>query len=168
MGEQKKEFIDLNAITERLLIVFNKFGGTAKEFTDLAQISASRFSEVKNGKSTIRVAEVNAVIRNCSDFMDSPKWFVFGAEDLQPESNLFSINSKEERFEENNHLLKRLEESFEKNAALKARNDQLEAEVKALRSKEQCSLKEITEIKVYYKNNSFETYLLETIKDEDY
>ncbi len=162
MNMEGKDYIDLEMLGQRFNEILEKFEGTAKQFSEKSTLSEAKISKVFNKKGYLSIDDINAVIRNCSELMPSPEWFLFGDRiaSANYQDKLFDLDNK---VQNETYLIKRLEELATSNANLKAENEQLKANLKALeKEKIKKPEKEITEIKVYYKNNSFETYLLES------
>ncbi len=157
--DRKKDYIDLAMLSQRLREILEKFGGTAKEFSEKSKLSEAKISKVVNNKGYLSIDDINDIIRNCPDLMPNPEWFLFGYETLDFQETRLNFEEKQQN---DSYLIKRLEELVSVNNSLKVENDGLKASLKALEKEKHKKIeKEITEIKVYYKNNSFETYLLE-------
>ncbi len=159
MNENRRDYIDLEMLGQRLNDILEKFRGTAKEFSEKSELSEAKISKVINRKGNLNIDDINAIVRNCSDLMPSPEWFLFGDKAQLYQENCFDFNEKKQN---ESYLIKRLEELVARNNTLSIENQELKASLKTLEKEKVKKLgKEISEIKVYYTNNSFETYLLE-------
>lgn len=157
MEEAKKDFIDLEAITQRLLIIRGEFDGNDKEFSEKTGISRTRLSDIRNNKATLSLNDVNEVIRRCPDLISSAERFVFGRS-LSPISEneeLKYLNKQEES--KQIYLMEQVKTLTEENTILKIEKQNLENKLREGENSPTMT-KKISEIKVYYTNNSFETY----------
>ncbi len=164
MEVEKQDFIDLDLLAQRLELIIDKFGKTNKEFSDKSGLSPTKISNVLNHKAKLSIDDINELVRNCSDLMPSPEWFLLGRDTSSPNHSPMLFQEEDKNY---SYLVTRIEELVERNNSLKIENEELNKSLKALEKTKKEIDKEIVEIKVYYKNNSFETYLLED-KDSDY
>lgn len=140
------DFIDLDAIAQRIQELLNREGCTAKEFATRCEVSPSTLSQILTGKAKINVDSINKIIRNMPDV--DPIWFVLGhtagQQDDLPQLAPPTCGESDERYAV---LYKRLEEQAAEIARLKLLSEQL-------------ALSDIERIVIYKKDNRFATYRL--------
>lgn len=153
------DFIDTSLILERVKEIIQERSWSNKDFCDHAEIPPSSFSQMQKNGSIPSVEAVNKLLKAAIEVGYDPYWLLFGekradiAGEVEPTEDLFS-----QKVTVMDGGVKQVDLLKAEIAHLRAELERKEEEVKALRERK------ISNIMVYYSDDSYSNYIAEKNK----